>query len=136
MKDQETIQRFVQLRAQGKSFARIAQELDVSRLTLINWSRKLQFEIQNQRAIELEALREELLASREARARALADQLRQVEAELQKRNLADLSTSRLFSLADRLRHQILSETGELKFSIPTRQIPLEEFAPQVQDWTP
>ena len=38
MKDLETQQRFVQLRAQGLSFARIAQELDVATGTLINWS--------------------------------------------------------------------------------------------------
>ena len=58
MKDQETQQKFVDLRARGRSFARIAEELQVSKRTLIEWSRKFQFEIQNQRAIELEALRE------------------------------------------------------------------------------
>ena len=58
MKDQETQQKFVELRTQGRSFARIAEELQVSKRTLIEWSRKFQFEILNQRAIELEALRE------------------------------------------------------------------------------
>ncbi|HWI58610.1 MAG TPA: hypothetical protein VNZ22_15400, partial [Bacillota bacterium] len=44
--------------------------------------------------------------------------------------------SRLYSLAEGLRRQILRETGELQFSIPTSQIPHEEFVDQVQDWTP
>ena len=55
MHDAETQQKFVGLRAQGRSFSRIATELNVARRTLIDWSRKFQFEIQNQRAIELEA---------------------------------------------------------------------------------
>ena len=53
-----TQQRFVQLRCESWSFARIAEELNVSKPTLIKWSRKLQYDIQNQRAIHLEALRE------------------------------------------------------------------------------
>ena len=56
MKDQETQQRFIHLRSQGRSFAGIAQELNVARGTLFNWSRKFRFEIQNIRAMELEAL--------------------------------------------------------------------------------
>ncbi len=82
MKDQETQQKFVDLRARGRSFARIAEELQVSKRTLIEWSRKFQFEIRNQRAIELEALRERYLATRQEQVRQLGERLREVEAEL------------------------------------------------------
>jgi len=116
MIDAEKQQKFIQLRSQGWSFARIAQELDVAKGTLIGLSRKLQFEIQNQRALELEALQEQLVASREARARALAEHLHRVEQELQKRDLSQVSTGRLFGLAESLRRQILHETGSLKFT--------------------
>ncbi|HZM86356.1 MAG TPA: hypothetical protein VFF31_07335 [Blastocatellia bacterium] len=100
MIEAEKQQKFIQLRSQGWSFARIAQELDVAKGTLIALSRKLQFEIQNQRALELEALQEQLVASREARARALAEHLYRVEQELQKRDLSQVSTGRLFGLAE------------------------------------
>ena len=136
MHDVQVQQRFVQLRSQGWSFARIATELNVSKPILINWSRKFQFEIQNLRAIELEALQEQLLTTREARARALGDQLRKVELELKKRDVAELSTSRLFTLADSLRQQILRETGQMQFTTPLRDIPNEEYHEQVQDWKP
>ena len=136
MKDIETQRRFVELRAQGWSFARIAQELNVSKGTLIQWSRKFQFEIANRRAIELEALQEQLVASREVRARAWADQLRRVEEELAKRNLSDLSTSRLFGLAQSLHQTILRETGPMQFTSPLSEIPDEEYHEQAQDWTP
>ena len=134
MKDQETQQRFVQLRAQGWSFARIAQELNVAKGTLINWSRKFRFEIQNQRAVELEALQQELVSTREARARVAAEQLKRVEEELAKRDLSQVSTPRLFSLAASLRQQILRETGTVQFTSPINDIPKDEYHEQVQDW--
>lgn len=58
MKDQETRERFVELRAEGWSFDRIAQELKASKQTLVNWGKELALEISNLKAIELEALRE------------------------------------------------------------------------------
>ena len=67
MNDVETQQRFVHLRAEGWSFARIADELKISKPTLINWSRKFQFEIQNHRAINIEALHEKWVSTREDR---------------------------------------------------------------------
>jgi hypothetical protein len=58
MNDVEKQQRFVFLHAEGWSFARIAEALKISKLTLINWSRKFQFEIMNQRAIITEVMLE------------------------------------------------------------------------------
>ena len=136
MKDVETQQRFVLLRSQGWSFARIATELNVAKGTLINWSRKFQFEITNQRAIELEALQEQLVATREIRARACGEQLKRIEAELAQRDLSELSTSRLFALARLLRRDILHETGPLQFTSQINEIPQNEYHEQVQDWTP
>jgi hypothetical protein len=40
MKDQETVQKFIELRAQGWSFVRIAAELGVAKSTLTEWSYK------------------------------------------------------------------------------------------------
>ena len=47
MKDQETVNKFVELRSQGCSFTRIATELGVAKSTLTEWSRKFRFEIHN-----------------------------------------------------------------------------------------
>jgi orotate phosphoribosyltransferase-like protein len=56
MKDLAVKEQFVELRARGWSFDRIAKELKVSKQTLINWSRELVLEISNRRAIERESL--------------------------------------------------------------------------------
>ena len=137
MRDQETQQKFIELRTRGRSFARIAEELQVSKRTLIEWSRKFQFEIQNQRAIELEALRERYLATREEQVRHLGERLREVEAELATRKVTELSTPRLFALSESLRRQLQHTTGgELRFSTPVHAIPADEYHDEAQDWTP
>src|SRR5436190_357051 len=135
MNDIETQQRFVSLRAEGWSFARIAEEIKVSKPTLINWSRKFQFDIQNQRAINIEALQEKWLSNREARVEVLGKQLHQVETELAKRDPTTLSTHHLFTLAESLRRQIKRETGPIEFTTPVSEIPNDEYHDHVQDWT-
>jgi hypothetical protein len=136
MNDTETQQRFVFLRAQGWSFARIGDELNVSKPTLINWSRKFQFEIQNQRAIIAESLQEKWLATQEVRVNALGERLRKIETELATRDFSSLPTATLFTLADSLRRQMRRETGPLQFTTPISEIPREELHKQVQDWQP
>lgn len=136
MKDQETQQKFIELRARGLSYFQIAKDLNVSKGTLINWSRKFRFEIQNQRAVELEALRERLIANGATRAQLLSEQLRKVEAELHTRNLTSMSTASLFTLAAKLRQEILRETEPGFFTSPTSQIPADEYHEEVQHWTP
>jgi len=134
MKDQETIQRFINLRAQGMAFAKIADELKVSKPTLIEWSRRYQFEIQNLRTVETEALAAQCLASRQHRWEQLGLHLRQVEEELAKRDLSEIPVSQLLSHAARLRAETGRELADLRFSIPTRNIPSDEYFEDVLDW--
>lgn len=131
----ETVQRFIERRAQGWTYARLMTELNVTKPTLIAWSRKHQFEIQNLRAIELEALREKWLASTSERVSLLGEQLQRVETELARRDLAALTTPQLMTAARNLRRQIEQATGPLQFTVPLNEIPSEEFHEQVQDWT-
>ena len=134
MHDDNTVQRFIELRAQGMTYARLMTELNVSKPTLIAWSRKHQFSIQNLKAIELEALGEKWLASTADRVNGLGEQLRQVEAELKQRNVTDLTTPQLHVLARSLRRQIESATGSPGFTVPINEIPAAEYHEQVQDW--
>jgi len=134
MHDDKTVQRFIELRAQGWTYARLMTELNVTKPTLIAWSRKHQFQIHNLKAIELEALREKWLASTTDRVNALGEQLRRVESELAAREPAALTTPQLFALARSLRRQIEQATGQVRFSSPVAEIPADEYHDQVQDW--
>lgn len=134
MHDEKTVQRFIELRSQGWSFARIATELDVSKPTLINWSRKHQFQVHNLRAVELEALADKWLSSVSDRVNALGGHLRKVETELATRDIKELSTPQLYSIAGKLRRQIEQTAGPLQFTSPIANIPDDEYHAQVQDW--
>jgi hypothetical protein len=134
MHDDKTVQRFIELRAQGWTYARLITELNVSKPTLIAWSRKHQFQIQNLKAIELEALREKWLTSTTDRVNTLGEQLRKVEVELATRQPEPLSTPQLFALARSLRRQIEQATGPVRFTTRVAEIPGDEYHDQVQDW--
>ena len=56
MEPTEQKERFIELRAQGFSFDKIAKELGKAKQTLIDWSRELQDEIANRKAMELDTL--------------------------------------------------------------------------------
>jgi hypothetical protein len=131
----ETRQKFVECRAQGWSLTRISSDLGVVRSTLIEWSRQLRFEIQNQRAIELEDLQQRLIGNRQSRATDAAARLSRVEEELKKRDLSQVSTQRLYSLSLTLRRQIEREIGELRFAVPIQNIPGSEYVEEVQEWS-
>ena len=133
MHDDNTVQRFIQLRAKGWTYERLMTELNVSKPTLIAWCRKHQFQIQNLKAIEMEALGDKWLASVTDRVDGLGGQLRLVEAEIRQRSVSDLSTAQLYSLTHSLRRQIAQCTSTTGFTIPVSEIPADEYHEQVQD---
>ena len=130
MKDTETIDRFIELRAQGWSFSRIAAELNVHKNTLLAWSRKHQHRIHNLRALEIESLSEQFKISRQTCLEALADDVRRIRDELSRRDLKDIPTARLVSLAAALRAEASRLTGPLQLSEPVPDSAPEDQPPQ------
>jgi len=135
MTDQETIARFIFLRSQGWSFNRIAVELQISKPTLIKWSRQHQFEIANLRATETEALAETVFGARHERWRTLAAQLKKLEEEIAQRDLEEIPASRLHAIAAQLRAEISREMGHVRFSETTSHIPSTEYIIDRQEWS-
>ena len=72
------------------------------------------------------------LSSVSQRVSALGEQLRKIEAELASRDIKDLSTAQLHSLARHLRCQIEQTTGTVQLTSPVGEIPGDEFHDQVQ----
>ena len=132
----ETQQKFIELRAREWTYDRIATELGVAKSTLIEWSRKFRFDINNRLALEVDALRDRVLGSRLTRVDALVLKLARVEDELRQRDLTQVPTARLYSLADSLRRQVERETRPLSFASPIKDIPGDEYVEQIQEWKP
>jgi len=135
MHNNDTIQRFIAMRAEGQSFSVIAEALNVSKPTLIAWSRAHQFEINNLKTIHEEAVQQECFAGSRERWKNLGTQLRRVEEALAKRSLDDVSTARLITLAADLRAEASREESRLHFTEAVEQIPADEPHPEgVLDW--
>lgn len=92
-------EQFIELRAEGRSYADIAAALDVSKPTLLNWSRELEREIANAKTLRLDALFELYLVGKAKRVETFGKRLQAILSELDARNLADVPTPLLLKLA-------------------------------------
>jgi transposase len=126
--------RFILLRSQGWSYARISSELGVSKPTLIKWGRQHAFAIHNLRAAETEELATRLFGERHQRWDALARQLKKLEEEIEHRNLADLSTWRLHEIAIRLRKEINALATPSRMAENGNQLAEEELVHCQREW--
>ena len=93
-----TKERFIELRAKGYSFDKIAKELGKAKQTLIDWSKELQDEIANVKALELEALYERYYLLKESRLQTFGEMIIKIKAEIEKRQLSDVPTDKLLDL--------------------------------------
>ena len=94
----ETKRRFIELRAKGYSFDKIAKELGKAKQTLLDWSRELDQEIAQAKALELDSLYESYSLYKEARLKTLGEILSKLKKEVDNRDLTDLPTDRLLDL--------------------------------------
>ena len=114
MKDTKTVEEFIILRAQGWSFDRIAKKLKTAKQTLINWSGTYSVEISHLKALELEALQEEYFLTREGKIKLLGEAVKKLKTELDKRDLSDVPTAKLYELLDRYHELARTEAEELE----------------------
>ena|SRR5688572_19291456 len=86
MHTQDTINQFIELRAQNLSIRNIADQIGVHRNTLLQWQQKYADEIDNLRAVELEAIQERVLPKYEEQLTELVDDYKRVTAVLRGRD--------------------------------------------------
>ena len=108
----DTKERFIELRAKGWSFDKIAKEIGKAKQTLIDWSKDLQDEIANRKALELEALYESYYLMRENRLQTFGVMLTKIKAEVERRDLSDVPTDKLLELLLKYSNQVKEETVE------------------------
>ncbi len=98
MKDQKTRDLFIDLRACGQSFDKIAATLGVSKQTLINWSRTHKLELDNAKAIARDAQLRRHELHEQGRIELIGDLLKRLREEAMSRDLSGIETDRLFEL--------------------------------------
>jgi transposase len=111
----EQKEKFIELRAKGYSFDKIAKELGRAKQTLIDWSKELEEEIANHKALELEALYEKYYLHKETRLQTFGELLGKIKKEIEKRNLSDVSTEKLLELYLKYQAQAKEEVTDPVF---------------------
>ena len=99
MKNANEKERFVELRAEGRSYADIAVALKVSKPTLIAWGKELQKDILNARTLRMDELFEKYAVAKAKRVEVFGKRLEAIMTELDKRDLSDCLTPTLLALA-------------------------------------
>jgi DNA-binding XRE family transcriptional regulator len=127
MKPQNTKERFIELRAKGLSFDKIAKDLKLSKQTLIDWSKELQSEIANLKALELDTLYEEYYLLKENRLQTFGTMLNKIKKEVESRDLSEVPTDKLLDLFLKYNSQLKEELIEPTFKSP------QEIAEELQD---
>lgn len=128
---------FIELRAKGNTFSSIAEQLDVSKPTLIEWAKEFQFDIENRKALEIEALQQKYFATWEQRLEFLGTEFEKINEEIQKRDYAEMSKKELYEVALKLQTQLkemlVKPTLKIKLDSETALMKqLEDFSSVTQ----
>jgi transcriptional regulator with XRE-family HTH domain len=115
MKDNDTKVRFMELRAQGLPLVKIADEIKVSKTTLINWSNEFREEIDNLRAVELEATYDKYDLSVRKKVEFFGDVLSRIQRELETRDLSSIPTEKLFAMYAHFYREAQHTLPEIRF---------------------
>lgn len=109
----DEVEKFIELRARGMSFDKIAHELQVSKPTLMEWERKYRGRVSEERALELQVILEKHNILRFSRMEAFSSLLSDTLEEIIRRgdSLQSMSTEKLVSLALMLESRVVKEAG-------------------------
>ncbi len=119
MYDTEIRTAFIELRAKGWSIKRIAIRLKVAPRTLVDWHRQDQDTIRTLRALELEALQEKILATREQELQMLKSNLDTIHEQIALKDHRYTSLENLYRLASLVRAEIRKVCQTPEFWDPT-----------------
>ena len=119
MKTEQHKRDFIRLRAEGYSFDKIAHKIKVSKPTLLQWERFHSEDISNLKAEAQEVFMTEQKLTILHRAEILSMLRNRLSAELEQRDLSDLSTQKLIELFLKLDSTIDSTLPAVKYYTET-----------------
>jgi len=118
----EEKEKFIQLRAQGMSFDRISNELNVSKPVLLKWNGEFLDRIKEAQFYELENIVEKYSLMRakrfEVHSKLLSSALQELQERAESNKLKTLSTEKLFQLVEELEQRIEKDTSRELLSVP------------------
>lgn len=95
MKPTELKKEYIHLRAEGKSYSVICEQLHISKSTCTKWERELASQIDDLKRAELAELYESYSMTKEARIRRLGDTLEKINAALEQTDFTTVDPAKL-----------------------------------------
>jgi len=114
MKPTEIKTKFVDLRAKGWSFDKIASELKVAKKTLLNWNQELKKEIEELKAIELKSLREQYYINQYQSIKTIGETLERINQEINQMDFSQIPPEKLLELKLKYMRELKKERGDSK----------------------
>lgn len=127
MKTVKDKEKFMELRAGGMSFAKIAQEIGVSKPTLIKWNLELGTEIENRRFLEVEELLDQYKLMQFSRIKTFGEILAKALGELQGRDFGLVPFKDLLTLINLLEGKLMREGVGIQYTTDQRASPWESI---------
>jgi transposase-like protein len=116
VKTVEDKEKFIELRAGGMSFAKIAQTIGVSKPTLIKWHLEFNKEIENRRFLAIEEVIELYKLMQKSRIEIFSEMLSKALNELRGRDFRTLSMKELLILINQLEGKLLRESSAVRYT--------------------
>ena len=116
--------RFIELRGKGMSFQKIAEEIGVSKPTLIKWNGELLEQVKEAQYMEFENLVEEYGLFRKKRfevyCKALNSALKEFQERAETGELKNVPTDKLLNLVEQLEKRVEKDTSRELLSVHVR----------------
>ena len=116
--------RFIELRGKGMSFQKIAEEIGVSKPTLIKWNGELLEQVKEAQYMEFENLVEQYGLFRKRRfeiyCKALNSALKEFEGRAERGELKEVPTDKLLNLLEQLEKRVEKDTSRELLSVHVR----------------
>ncbi len=113
--------KFIELRGKGMSFQKIADEIGVSKPTLIKWNGELLEQVKEAQYMELENLVEQYGLFRKERfevyCKALNSALKEFQERAEKGELKNVPTDKLLNLVEQLEKRVERDTSKELLSV-------------------
>ena len=131
MKYEEKIDRFIELRASGKSFKNISSELSIPYNDLLNLSKKYSYEINNLKAIELDYIANKYQISKSQRIEFIGSLISKLKNELNSRDLSDIPSEKLIDYLLKYSQLLGKEIEPTTFKQINSGFELSDFSSEV-----
>lgn len=103
MKSKETKEQFIRLRAEGLSYAKISEQLNISKSTCSSWEKELADKITEMKHERLQELYDEYGMAKEARIRQLGTVLQKIDKAIEEKDFSEMTPAQL--LDARMKYQ-------------------------------